>query len=123
VRIRARTSFPDLYYLFGALLSALRTNVVAALQEIIPVAVGPMSGPSVGMTTRNELTLDDVVFTAHLLRVADAPSSNGGVFHMLDSLNPTNDDDRATQAEMWLRQLLLDSHFRNVDKIISDIAG
>jgi len=119
----SRVELGDLFNLFRALLVVFGEVLPTVVDDIVPVDVGPFVGPSIGIRTQSGLTLVDALSTERLRLDPEAQASSGGDLHPLESLNQRDGDDREQQAKEWLRQLLLDSHFQNVDREVSGIVN
>jgi hypothetical protein len=118
---RLRLSLDDLFYLLAALIETFAPSLGVQIQEHIGAPTGTLIGPRVGLITNNGRPISDVIDT-HLLKVVrhNLPAA-GGELEPDPELNWSNPDDRRRQAVEWMRELLLDLHFANVDQAISRI--
>jgi hypothetical protein len=113
-----RLPVEDLYYLLGALLQTFGEAVRPMLDECLDVDVGPLVGPSIGLSSGNE-RLDRIVHLDSLgLALIPGMQPGTGAALYASDIDLRDADIRRQQSQRWLREFLLDCHLTGVDRAV-----
>ena len=119
-----RIPLDNIYMLFRTMLETFAFTLPAAFVNALPaVDVGPIAGPNVGLHSRDDCPLDAVLETNDLGLLPGAKPGLGAELLINTPSAPINEEETIRQARDWLRELLLDNHFLNVDNVVDGIVA
>ena len=109
--VPGRLGLDDLFRFMLAIIEAFAGVLPDALSSVLPVSIGPLYGPAIGLATREGAHIDTVLTTSDLGLVADEHIGQGGSLYPTFDVAPREPSAQVEQARQWLEELLLDNCF------------